>query len=40
MAEIEKEGLVGAVSTSYKEDDIPLPQEGMEPPNGPLPELI
>jgi hypothetical protein len=32
--------LAGAIVTPCREDTIPLPQEGMEPPNRPLPKLI
>ena len=39
-AEIKEEELAGAVVTPCREDTIPLPQEGMEPPDGPLPGLI
>jgi hypothetical protein len=32
--------LAGAAVTPCEKDTIPLPQEGTEPPDGPLPELI
>jgi len=40
VAEIKEKELAGATVTPCEENNIPLPQEGIKPPDGPLPGLI